>query len=312
MSPVDRSPGDRPMPSVGSALRSVGRLASGVHRREDEILRQLTDVFSELTKLSAQVYGGTGRSRRHERQARASGERRRYRDRDPCPDHATTRPAARVGSRSPRGPRGGHERLGMSGADQPSGRGASGPVVVDLRVLQSPVSRASLQVRLALEIADGLERHCPDLVSRYLLAADWPPPGEIGDLLRHGQGRLRRDRGRGPRRGAGLSQPLLQRSSCRDGQAVAGDRGGRGPVLLRRRPLPRPRQRRASWLQMAQPAPRLPVDRPRSPRAAPRPRSVGAAPGGHLRGTTSRRRRARHLRAGRLGAGGDRSRRRAG
>ncbi len=71
----------------------------------------------------------------------------------------------------------------MTERRRPGEAGGSGPVVVDLRVLQSPGSRAALPLKLALELATALEEHRPDLVGRYLLAADWPPPGDITDLL---------------------------------------------------------------------------------------------------------------------------------
>jgi glycosyltransferase involved in cell wall biosynthesis len=68
-----------------------------------------------------------------------------------------------------------------------SGGRGSGPVVVDLRVLQSPHSRTARPAGLALELATALEEHFPDLVGRYLLAPDWPPPGDITDLLGTGK-----------------------------------------------------------------------------------------------------------------------------
>ncbi len=53
---------------------------------------------------------------------------------------------------------------------------ASGPVVLDLRALQSPSHRGRGIGRYALGFALALERRRPDLVGRYLLAPDWPPP----------------------------------------------------------------------------------------------------------------------------------------
>lgn len=56
MSPEARSPGGRSRPRLGSRLRSVTDLALRGHtERETEILRQLTDVFGELKRLSAEV-----------------------------------------------------------------------------------------------------------------------------------------------------------------------------------------------------------------------------------------------------------------
>jgi glycosyltransferase involved in cell wall biosynthesis len=62
-----------------------------------------------------------------------------------------------------------------------------GPVVVDLRVVQIPSWRGRGAARYAYEFALALENHRPDLVSRYLLAPELPPPGDINELLRSGK-----------------------------------------------------------------------------------------------------------------------------
>ena len=59
----------------------------------------------------------------------------------------------------------------------------SGLVVCDLRAIQSPDHRGRGIARWSLELATALERVRPDLVSSYLLDPEWPPPGDLGDLL---------------------------------------------------------------------------------------------------------------------------------
>lgn len=59
----------------------------------------------------------------------------------------------------------------------------SGPVVLDLQALQSPDFRGRGIARYAYELAVALEREHPDLVGRYLLNPDLPPPGDLGPLL---------------------------------------------------------------------------------------------------------------------------------
>ena len=66
-------------------------------------------------------------------------------------------------------------------------RHTSGPVVVDLRAVQTPDSRGRGISRYAYEFTAALERHRPDLVCRYLLAPDWPPPGDINRLTQTGK-----------------------------------------------------------------------------------------------------------------------------
>jgi len=72
----------------------------------------------------------------------------------------------------------------------PGGAGPSsaGAVVVDVRVLQSPGSRTALPAKLALELAGFLEERSPHLVGRYLLALEWPSPGDVTHL--HALGKL--------------------------------------------------------------------------------------------------------------------------
>lgn len=55
MSSEARRPGGRSRSLVRSALDSVARFPRESHARETEILRQLTDVFAELKRLSAQA-----------------------------------------------------------------------------------------------------------------------------------------------------------------------------------------------------------------------------------------------------------------
>jgi len=64
---------------------------------------------------------------------------------------------------------------------------ATGPVVFDLQVLQSPDSRGSGIARHAYELALALEREHPGIVGRYLLNPDLPPPGDLGSLLGSGK-----------------------------------------------------------------------------------------------------------------------------
>lgn len=58
-----------------------------------------------------------------------------------------------------------------------------GPVVCDLRAIQSPDHRGRGVGRWSYEMALGIERVRPDLVGAYLLDASWPPPGAIDELL---------------------------------------------------------------------------------------------------------------------------------
>jgi len=64
---------------------------------------------------------------------------------------------------------------------------SSGPVVVDLQALQSPDFRGRGIARYAYELAVALERHHPDMVCRYLLNPDLPPPADLGPLLGSGK-----------------------------------------------------------------------------------------------------------------------------
>ena len=59
----------------------------------------------------------------------------------------------------------------------------TGPVVVDLQALQSPDYRGRGIARYAYELAVALEAGHPDLVCRYLLNPELPPPGDLGPLL---------------------------------------------------------------------------------------------------------------------------------
>ena len=63
----------------------------------------------------------------------------------------------------------------------------SGPVVLDLQALQSPDFRGRGIARYAYELAVALERDHPELVGRYLLNPDLPPPGDLGPLLGSGK-----------------------------------------------------------------------------------------------------------------------------
>lgn len=63
----------------------------------------------------------------------------------------------------------------------------SGPLALDLRAIQSPDHRGRGVGRYAYELAVALERCRPDLVGCYLLAPDWPPPGDIEPLLATGK-----------------------------------------------------------------------------------------------------------------------------
>ncbi|MGA3353315.1 MAG: glycosyltransferase [Acidimicrobiales bacterium] len=60
---------------------------------------------------------------------------------------------------------------------------SAGPVVVDLQALQSPDFRGRGIARYCYELALALEKGHPDLVCRYLLNPDLPPPGSLGPLL---------------------------------------------------------------------------------------------------------------------------------
>jgi len=62
-----------------------------------------------------------------------------------------------------------------------------GPVVVDLRALQTPDTQDSAVVGYCYDFVNAIERHRPDLVCRYLLAPDAPPPGDLGDLSASGK-----------------------------------------------------------------------------------------------------------------------------
>jgi glycosyltransferase involved in cell wall biosynthesis len=63
----------------------------------------------------------------------------------------------------------------------------TGPVVVDLQALQSPDYRGRGISRYAYELATSLERRYPELVCRYLLNPELPPPGDLGALLGSGK-----------------------------------------------------------------------------------------------------------------------------
>ncbi len=63
----------------------------------------------------------------------------------------------------------------------------AGPVVVDLQALQSPDFRGRGIARYAYELAVALERDQPEVVCRYLLNPDLPPPGDLGPLLATGK-----------------------------------------------------------------------------------------------------------------------------
>jgi glycosyltransferase involved in cell wall biosynthesis len=63
----------------------------------------------------------------------------------------------------------------------------NGPVVVDLQALQSPDFRGRGIARYAYELAVALERSHPEVVCRYLLNPDLPPPGDLGPLLGTGK-----------------------------------------------------------------------------------------------------------------------------
>jgi glycosyltransferase involved in cell wall biosynthesis len=62
-----------------------------------------------------------------------------------------------------------------------------GPVVIDLRVLQTADATGGDTASAAYDFATALERYRPDLVGRYLLAPDLPPPTDIGELLATGK-----------------------------------------------------------------------------------------------------------------------------
>ncbi len=62
-----------------------------------------------------------------------------------------------------------------------------GPVVVDLQALQSPDFRGRGIARYAYELAVELEAGHPDMVCRYLLNPDLPPPSDLGPLLGSGK-----------------------------------------------------------------------------------------------------------------------------
>jgi len=63
----------------------------------------------------------------------------------------------------------------------------AGPVVVDIQALQSPDYRGRGIARYAFELAVALERGHPELVCRYLLNPELPPPGDLGPLLGSGK-----------------------------------------------------------------------------------------------------------------------------
>ena len=63
----------------------------------------------------------------------------------------------------------------------------AGPVVLDIQALQSPDYRGRGIARYAYELATALERGHPELVCRYLLNPDLPPPGDLGPLLSSGK-----------------------------------------------------------------------------------------------------------------------------
>jgi glycosyltransferase involved in cell wall biosynthesis len=65
--------------------------------------------------------------------------------------------------------------------------GALGPVVCDLRAIQSPDHRGRGIGRWSYEFATALERTRPDLVGAYLLDPTWPPPGAVDELLATGK-----------------------------------------------------------------------------------------------------------------------------
>lgn len=60
-------------------------------------------------------------------------------------------------------------------------------VLCDLRAIQSPDHRGRGIGRWAYELACGIERVRPDLVSAYLLDPGWPPPGSVDELLASGK-----------------------------------------------------------------------------------------------------------------------------
>jgi glycosyltransferase involved in cell wall biosynthesis len=62
-----------------------------------------------------------------------------------------------------------------------------GPVVVDLRALQTPGATGGDVARYAYDFVTALERFRPDLVGRYLLAPDRLSPEDIGELLATGK-----------------------------------------------------------------------------------------------------------------------------
>ncbi|MGD0945313.1 MAG: glycosyltransferase [Acidimicrobiales bacterium] len=64
---------------------------------------------------------------------------------------------------------------------------SNGPVVVDIQALQSPDFRGRGIARYAYELTVALERGHPDLICRYLLNPDLPPPGDLGPLLSSGK-----------------------------------------------------------------------------------------------------------------------------
>ena len=66
-------------------------------------------------------------------------------------------------------------------------RPPSGPVVVDIQALQSPTTRGRGIGRYVLSWALALERSRPDLIGRYLLNPQLPPPGAMEELLASGK-----------------------------------------------------------------------------------------------------------------------------
>ncbi|MHB8456464.1 MAG: glycosyltransferase family 4 protein [Acidimicrobiales bacterium] len=64
---------------------------------------------------------------------------------------------------------------------------SAGPILCDLRAIQSPDHRGRGIGRWAYECAAALERVRPDLVSAYLLDPDWPPPGRADELVSTGK-----------------------------------------------------------------------------------------------------------------------------
>jgi glycosyltransferase involved in cell wall biosynthesis len=68
----------------------------------------------------------------------------------------------------------------MSGAQ-------AGPVVCDLRAIQSPDYRGRGVGRWSYELAAALERRRPELVAAYLLDPRWSPPGAVEALLESGK-----------------------------------------------------------------------------------------------------------------------------